>query len=520
MASLMDAQQTINANPTVSCTVSGVSVPYVARYKWFVKGNSFGRMALWLDNSGGRFNNLAANFPHIKRGRPVVLTRGLAGVGSAAVPTFWIETILFTYYDGVPYLVLDCIDWVNRLRYYRYAEVQSWTATQVQTIVASILAEVGLTLAGGAFTSLLIDYEIGTSTSLWTAIRDLMSKIPEELYGSTGTTIGWKVLDSTEAPSYSFDAHPTLDDSDVAESTAVVNSVTVYGGADLEFSATEENLTEIGLLGYRRRRRINDRTLTSTEECAQRALAELEYWNARSSAGVIVARPHFTLHLFDVVSSPAPIWGGPAIGQGHVIAITEWYNFGTRKFDQSIQLGEIPTAAARHLLDTQDEEAQTNIPETNEPGDAGGGPETGSTATPPPEVEVVGTTGGDTIIAGDLGLGAVRLAPGGLLHGYDQSSGFLHWENAAVGGTAVTVIADGAYDVTAALCAQYVLKSSGGTPPDDWQAGVVTLEPGTNGNLYNEEATLRLSVSAGGAVTLQRTAGASTFKVALWLLWI
>ena len=88
-------------------------------------------------------------------------------------------------------------------------------------------------------------------------------------------------------------------------------------------------------------------------------------------------------------------------------------------------------------------------------------------------------------------------------------------------GSAVTVIASGSRDVSAALCAQYVLKASAGTPGSDWQAGLVTLEPGTNINLYNEaDGTLRLSVSAAGVVEVQRTAGISTFKVAMWLVWI
>ena len=111
-------------------------------------------------------------------------------------------------------------------------------------------------------------------------------------------------------------------------------------------------------------------------------------------------------------------------------------------------------------------------------------------------------------------------SPLGLLHGYDAQSGFLHWENGAVGGTTVTVIPNGVGDVTAALCVQYVLKSSGGTPPDDWQAGLTTLEPNTSTLLYNEEATLQLRVTSAGVVEVQRTAGTSTFKVAFWLLWI
>jgi hypothetical protein len=124
-------------------------------------------------------------------------------------------------------------------------------------------------------------------------------------------------------------------------------------------------------------------------------------------------------------------------------------------------------------------------------------------------------------LSGDIGLGAAQASPQGLLHGYDTYSGFLHWEANGVAGATQTVVPDGLGDVLAALCAQYVLKASAGTPGSDWQAGVVTLEPNSSTNLYDEaDGTLQLRVTSAGAVEVQRTAGASTFKIAMWLVWI
>jgi hypothetical protein len=380
-----------------------------------------------------------------------------------------------------------------------------------------------------------------------------MAKVPEVLFAKPGKVIGFKQLDSSEAASYTFaynpasaEGHPLLDDTDVAESTALYNSITVVGGPELEYTGTAENSGEIDLIGYRRRRTITDRRLNSAAECEQRAEAELEFWNARGTAGVIVARPHFTARLFEVVSAPAPLWGGPAVGSGHITKITEWYNFGNRKYDQALVLGEVPDAAILHFLDPDDEEP---LPlEDDDPGDAGGGPENGDSSTGPGgnggqvvetdlEDEAVTSTkladgavttaklADDAVtgakISGNIGLGAAQASPQGLLHGYGVHSGFLHWEANGVAGSTQTVVPNGSGAVLAALCAQYVLKASAGTPGSDWQAGVVTLEPNTSTNLYNEaDGTLQLRVTSAGAVEVQRTAGTSTFKLALWLVWI
>jgi len=359
MTTLLQEQKTLNVNPIVNLTIGSTSLDgLVSRYKYREKADSFGRAAIWLDNTGGRFNDLATYYPDIKRGAEVIIDRGLRTaddqVLTAALPTLWIESILFVFFRQQPYLVLDCIDWVGRLRYYRYASTQSWTNTAVKTIVSDILGTVGLTLDSGSFsTSLAIDFSISPRRSAWSALRAVMSKVPEVLYAKTGKVIGFKVLDPDATADYDYelnplttsDDHPLLDDSDVAESTPRYNSITVVGGDSLQFTATAEDSAEIALLGYRRRRHITDRSLGSNAECSDRAQAELDFWSARSTAGVIVARPHFTVRLFDVVSAPEPFWGGPAIGSGHVTRIVEWYNFGRRFFDQALTIGEVPDAA-------------------------------------------------------------------------------------------------------------------------------------------------------------------------------
>src|SRR5262249_22634709 len=139
----------------------------------------------------------------------------------------------------------------------------------------------------------------------------------------------------------------------------------------------------------------------------------LEFWNARGTAGVIVARPHFTARLFEVVAAPAPPWGGPAVGSGHITRIVEWFNFGSRKYDQALTLGEVPDAAIFHILDPDDEEP---IPlDDDEPGDSGGGVESGDTSTPAEldpveagEVEVLLTDG--TITEGVIADNAITTA--------------------------------------------------------------------------------------------------------------
>jgi len=121
------------------------------------------------------------------------------------------------------------------------------------------------------------------------------------------------------------------------------------------------------------------------------------------------------------------------------------------------------------------------------------------------------------VVGGDVGVRV--LSPQGLFHGYDTIGGFLYWEYNGVDGTARTVIPNGAGDVLYQLIAQYVVRDSGGGVK--FSSTHVGLTPGNSTNIYDDGVDIcTLAVAADGSVTVQRTAGAATFKVALWLLWL
>lgn len=104
------------------------------------------------------------------------------------------------------------------------------------------------------------------------------------------------------------------------------------------------------------------------------------------------------------------------------------------------------------------------------------------------------------------------------LRGYETISGVKHWEYDGIDGTARTVIADGAGDVVHASLVFYVLRAS-----NNYRSAGDTglLVPGSTIDLWNSGADICVvAVSAGGAMTVQRTAGTLTYKVALWVLWI
>jgi len=92
-----------------------------------------------------------------------------------------------------------------------------------------------------------------------------------------------------------------------------------------------------------------------------------------------------------------------------------------------------------------------------------------------------------------------------------------HWTWTGVDGTARTVIPNGAGDVTRALTVLYqVYESAGGLA-----GGTATVANGASVNLYTDGVdTLALAVAADGSVTVQRTAGAATFDVVLWGVWL
>ncbi len=87
---------------------------------------------------------------------------------------------------------------------------------------------------------------------------------------------------------------------------------------------------------------------------------------------------------------------------------------------------------------------------------------------------------------------------------------------AAVAGVAVTLLAAGA--VQYVLTVVYAVRAIGA---GDENGGVVTLAPGDSFALYNDGTdVLTLALSAGGELTVQRTAGAETFDIKLLGVWL
>lgn len=119
--------------------------------------------------------------------------------------------------------------------------------------------------------------------------------------------------------------------------------------------------------------------------------------------------------------------------------------------------------------------------------------------------------------SGNLGIGTA--APQGKLHGYDTIGGFMHWKYDGVDGTARTVIPDGAGDVLYCLSGLFQFRTSAGVL--SVASNIGNLAPGVATDLYNSAGNiLQLQVAANGSVTVQRTGGALTYKVNLWLMWM
>lgn len=106
----------------------------------------------------------------------------------------------------------------------------------------------------------------------------------------------------------------------------------------------------------------------------------------------------------------------------------------------------------------------------------------------------------------------------GPLHGREGVGGFLFWEYDGLDGTPQTVIPDGVGDVTRLLGGNAVIAEITGAGTATVRLGVV---PGAASVIYNDGTdACTVAVGAGGDVTIYRSAGADTFKVVLWLLWI
>jgi hypothetical protein len=356
--SLADAQKTLGGVPAISLTVGAHDL---SAYLWGYTyeeaaegqqspGTGAG-LTIWLDNRADRFDDLAGDWPDLKRGAAVDLRRGLVLGGTATtakLPRTWIEGFRYVFVEGAALLRVDCIDWLGKLRRFRYASEQTWNDTEVATIAGSILGEVGLTLEAGSF-SFLTDFVVSPRRDLDQALRDLMNRVDESLYAGLDGEIQHKQLDPAEASGYSYDwglggggaggNHPLLPGTEIAETSPRYNKVAVIGGPAKEYSGSVDDLNEQALVGVRLRT-ITDRDLTSDAQCEERARAELRTWQAQTVTATIVARPHFTLRMYDVVDVAAPPWGGPSV-TGRVRHILEEYGHGQGLWQQTITAGGV-----------------------------------------------------------------------------------------------------------------------------------------------------------------------------------
>jgi hypothetical protein len=117
--------------------------------------------------------------------------------------------------------------------------------------------------------------------------------------------------------------------------------------------------------------------------------------------------------------------------------------------------------------------------------------------------------------SGNVGLGVV--APQGIFHAHDGTTGWLKVSKTGVAGTAVTLIPDGTGDCLYRMDGRYVVRASDGTV----LSGSFNANNGGSAILYNASGhTLTLGINANGSVYVQRTAGSLTFTVALDMMWI
>jgi len=354
---LEEDQKTLGGEPVVTLTIGSHSLDaFVWGYRYEENDDGRGGLLVWLDNRNDEFDDLATDYTDLKRGAAIDLRRGLPVKGvntTAKLPRTWIDELRYVFIEGAALLQLRCIAWRDRLGFFRYDSKQEWSATEARTIAASILGQVSLTLAAGDF-SFETDFTISPRRDADGALMDVMERVDETLYVGEDGEIQHKQLDPDEAAGYAYDwsaggviwprNHPLLrqsaatgDMTEVAETSPRYNAVSVIGGPDGEYSGSASDATEAALVGTRRRT-LTDDALGSDAQCTERARAELRRWQAGSSCGLIVARPHFSLRLYDVVSVAAPPWGGPAL-TGRVMGYVEEYGRGRGIWEQRIRIG-------------------------------------------------------------------------------------------------------------------------------------------------------------------------------------
>ena len=300
-----------------------------------------GEHLIYLDNSASTYNSLTGDQAPIEDGAIIELERGLTVAGTdytAELPRLYIEGMDYQYGDGRSLFVLRCLDMWDRLHLHRIATKQTWSATSATTILEWILTQLGFTRASGSMTALTIDFEITTSERMDTAIRRLMTIMPEYLYFGTDAEIKWKELDPAEASDYTVGwnaNHPVLAVNHAESQVWEINTVTVNGAGAA--SNTQSDSGQIALVGNRRIT-VHDITLTTNGECEAAAEGILAYYEARAQEVIITCRPIHGLEMYDILTLSSPPWGGANV-VGRVVAIREEYNTKQGRWQQRITLG-------------------------------------------------------------------------------------------------------------------------------------------------------------------------------------
>lgn len=145
---------------------------------------------------------------------------------------------------------------------------------------------------------------------------------------------------------------------------------------------------------------------------------------------------------------------------------------------------------------------------------------------------------GDIELSDDLLLGAFsvqfgsgtryRIRDGGsgsFLELFDNSGGGRCglWSGTINSGSAATIIPDGTGDITAGVLFNVMVRNTTDGNFTDSSAWEGELAPGASGDVYTKDAganRVSLSVSAGGALTIQRAAGTKTYSVCGWFTWV
>lgn len=114
---------------------------------------------------------------------------------------------------------------------------------------------------------------------------------------------------------------------------------------------------------------------------------------------------------------------------------------------------------------------------------------------------------------GNVGIGTDN--PQGKTHIHDGTGGFMFVSKTGIVGSAQTLIPGGTGDVTKQVTFYGISSSS--LPESNLTS--VTVTPGSNSDTSYSGGTLRFSVSAGGAFTVTRLSGASTFSISGIVIW-